>query len=246
MSQSPSAEDVCSALIAALQQLYLLDSHLIHADANERSITHRLAVYLEQQPRFHGWHIDCEYNRNQGDIKRLTRRKAASVSSDELDAQTVYPDIIVHKRGSDINLLVIEAKKSNAASSDEDIKKLRAFQQQSHLRYRYAYAIRFDQTRPELIRVEMNKRAIVTLPEDWLGGLVQCSPAAEQGEPKPARMNEEKAAFKAKNKVGYCEICDTVEQELLCKYDDPQALRETVAKRTQGLVKVREQGNATR
>ena len=153
MSDSPSDIDVQDAIIDSLRQLYEHDIHLIKNDANERSITHRLAVYLEQHSLFHGWHIDCEYNRNQSDIKRLRRCSTAKVPTDDLNAQTVYPDIIVHRRGTHNNLLVIEAKKSDAESSDKDIEKLRRFQQQENLGYEYAYAVRFGEDCPELIQV---------------------------------------------------------------------------------------------
>jgi hypothetical protein len=78
----------------------------------------------------------CEYNRNHDDPKRLKLRPEA-VRTNDTQAQTVFPDIIVHKRHTDENLLVIEVKKStNNQRDDYDLRKLRAFQQQ--LRYKYA------------------------------------------------------------------------------------------------------------
>ena len=46
----------------ALSELIERDSFLFEADANERSITHKLAEYLQAQ--FQDWNVDCEYNRN--------------------------------------------------------------------------------------------------------------------------------------------------------------------------------------
>lgn len=64
-----------------------------------------------------------------------------SVEADDTTATTVYPDIIVHRRGLDDNLLVIEMKKTanlQSQSRDFDLDKLRAFQRE---RYHYQYAL---------------------------------------------------------------------------------------------------------
>jgi len=45
----------------SIELLIRNDAHLLKIDVNERSITHRLAVHL--QDAFKGWDVDCEYNR---------------------------------------------------------------------------------------------------------------------------------------------------------------------------------------
>ena len=45
------------------------DGYLLENDVNERSITHKFAVYLENE--FSEWDVDCEYNRNGIDKKTL-------------------------------------------------------------------------------------------------------------------------------------------------------------------------------
>lgn len=101
------------AVISAIQQLLQVDRELLIRDVNERAITARLADHL--RPRFPGWEVDCEYNRNDRDVKRA-------------DGGVVVPDVVVHRRGTDDNLLVIEVKKSNSTESDErDLEKLRAY-----------------------------------------------------------------------------------------------------------------------
>lgn len=45
------------------------DRHLLTVKANERSITHKLAIYLE--PLFPDWDVDCEYNRDGKNSKRV-------------------------------------------------------------------------------------------------------------------------------------------------------------------------------
>jgi len=45
----------------AIETLVEYDKFLLAADVNERSITHQLALYLEDE--FADYDIDCEYNR---------------------------------------------------------------------------------------------------------------------------------------------------------------------------------------
>ena len=101
--------EVHSALNEAIEQLFIFDHHLLDADASERSLSHRLAVHMID--RFPNYEIDCEYNRDGFDLKKLTLGER-NVHDNELEAVTVFPDIIVHKRGcQNNNLLVIEVKK---------------------------------------------------------------------------------------------------------------------------------------
>jgi hypothetical protein len=121
------------------------DDHLLRVDINERSICHRLAAYLQEQ--FYDWNVDCEYNRNAADTGSLHAAKELgipvdSVQSDDTDSITVFPDIIVHKRGTSNNLLVVEVKKTtNQALDGFDIGKLCRFKRQLH--YSYALFLRF-------------------------------------------------------------------------------------------------------
>lgn len=114
----------------AVRELQAADGFLLEVDANERTITHRLAIYLEAQ--FSGWHVDVEYNREgkEGDPKRLNWDEiAAGADANELvrdtEGRTIYPDIIVHERGEPNSLLVIEVKKSGSRRpADVDREKL--------------------------------------------------------------------------------------------------------------------------
>ena len=127
-----------NALEEAIATLIRCDSEILFNDVNERSISHRLATYLE--PLFLGWNVDCEYNRNHENSKRLDI-EPKRVLSDNTNAPTVYPDIIIHKRGTDTNLMVIEMKKTSSQESDDyDYRKLRAFKEQ--LSYHFAIFIK--------------------------------------------------------------------------------------------------------
>jgi hypothetical protein len=79
------------------------DSFLLEHAAHERSITHKLAEYLQLE--FPDYNVDCEYNRHGLAAKLLPRECSGHAQ------EFVFPDIVVHVRGNDgSNLLVIEAK----------------------------------------------------------------------------------------------------------------------------------------
>ena len=121
----------------ALAKLLKDDAHLLAIDANERSITHRLAIYLEEL--LPDWDVDCEYNRNFDDTKRLdVISENGTILANDTQGTTVFPDIIVHKRNSSRNLLVLEMKKTTSTRSDDrDMEKLRGFLRQLH----YGHAV---------------------------------------------------------------------------------------------------------
>lgn len=109
---------------SAYRLFVIRDRYLLEQDANERSLTHKLAEYLV--PQFPHWDVDCEFNRD-GKIPKSILNWRTSVSPDDTEARTVFPDIIVHKRGTNKNLLVIEAKKSSTAATSDDEAKLEAY-----------------------------------------------------------------------------------------------------------------------
>lgn len=122
------------------------DAHLFAVGINERSMTHKFAEYLQLQLG-NEWDVDCEYNRNLGDIKIIGTIKqyvGKTTLTNDTEATSIYPDIIIHKRNSTTNLLVIEAKKSplTKKSRDKDINKLVVIKKQ--LQYSYAMFLVFN------------------------------------------------------------------------------------------------------
>ena len=123
----------------ALSMLFKKDSYLLKKDVNERSITHRLGIYLQEL--FPLWDVDCEYNRICDVKKSLKYLYQGNLTDEEphedTKGKTVFPDIIVHKRGRQCNLLVVEVKKTNSDVCDDvDIYKLHAFK--NELEYSHA------------------------------------------------------------------------------------------------------------
>ncbi len=122
------------AVARALSELLVNDRDLLGIDANERSITFRFAMYLQQH--LPDWTVDCEYNRDGVEPKRLGHLDLYPDSEDD-DAKTVFPDVIVHRRGTRNNYLVLEFKKSTSRVDRQiDLRKLRGYKQQ--LGYEYA------------------------------------------------------------------------------------------------------------
>jgi hypothetical protein len=133
-------DNIKSLVELALKDLFEKDSYLFCVDANERSLTHKLAVYLAAY--FPDYDVDCEYNRDGAVPKRLLACKQ-SIESDDTNAITVYPDIIIHKRGpakDGSNFVVIEAKK-RGLPVDFDRGKLQAYKQNANLQYAHAFLI---------------------------------------------------------------------------------------------------------
>ncbi len=92
----------------ALEALEVNDAYLLEYDLSERTIMGKLQVYLHGV--FPSHHVDIEYNKHGVDVKRVRW----SDDCTESDQPLVYPDIVVHRRGSDEhNLVVCEIKKAS-------------------------------------------------------------------------------------------------------------------------------------
>ncbi|MEX5219506.1 MAG: hypothetical protein AB7G68_07935 [Nitrospiraceae bacterium] len=122
--------EVGRAVLDGLTKLFEKDMQLLGVNASEESVAAKIAQYL--QPHFQDMDIDVEYNRMGDAPKKVTWNDKPA---------EVYPDIIVHLRGTQTNILAIELKKgSNAESKDKDIRKLRAYV--SELGYQHALFLR--------------------------------------------------------------------------------------------------------
>ena len=116
------------AVALALAELLANDHDLLEIDANERSITFRFAMFL--QPQLPEWTVDCEFNRDGVEPKKLGHLELYPDSEDD-EAKTVFPDVIVHRRRTKQNYLVLEFKKSTSRVDRQiDLRKLRGYKQQ--------------------------------------------------------------------------------------------------------------------
>jgi hypothetical protein len=117
---NPNLDSLLDMLNRSLTNLRVRDYHLLHVEASERCITHKLGEYL----RVHldnelgvplgaepGISVDCEYNRYGTEV----RAKRLPLYTDLLiEGEPYYitnPDIVIHHRGDQAaNLLVVEVK----------------------------------------------------------------------------------------------------------------------------------------
>jgi hypothetical protein len=115
---------------AALTKVYTNDFSIVERAVNERSVVFRFGLYFSEMLNaisFKDFDLDCEYNRNMGDVKRT-----------ENFPQGAIPDILLHRRHSNSsNILVLEFKGYwNLGGRERDIQKIRDFTNQK-LEYKY-------------------------------------------------------------------------------------------------------------
>ncbi|MHB9314066.1 hypothetical protein ACW0TP_04535 [Fusobacterium polymorphum] len=99
------------------------EKEIIRIDVNERTLSARLMFHLQTlllneiyQENYKEYSVDCEYNRiNEIEYKilKVCEYIEKTKNFEEVDKK-VYPDIIVHKRNENNNLIVIEMKKVNS------------------------------------------------------------------------------------------------------------------------------------
>lgn len=131
--------EIRDRLASALTTLRDKDRDLLKRNVNERSITHKLAMYLDAE--FSNYDVDVEFNRDIYDPKSMPKAYPDAVPAGDIDARTVYPDIIVHRRKShDDNLLVIEVKKRKSDAHDNDQTKLKFFTDPGY-QYKYSWGV---------------------------------------------------------------------------------------------------------
>ena len=149
-------QEIKVRLEKALDSLYVKDWYLLKNKVHERSITHKLAEYL--QHLFPEYEVDCEYDFDIENPNGHFKKQFSQIVSTEIKnnysnninkinevttdndilsfIQTLqknfFPDIIIHKRGTNTqNLLIIEAKKdNNLNNSSFDVDKLKAYTKQ--------------------------------------------------------------------------------------------------------------------
>jgi hypothetical protein len=136
MVPRPIAE---ARLECALEALRENDHELLVADVSEWCISGRLALYL--QGVFPSHAVDIEYNRIGHDTKTLRLPEECANKRSSKGQSLVYPDIIVHRRGTGgPNALALEIKKSTSRVAQEcDRQRARAYRRQ--LGYEHAATI---------------------------------------------------------------------------------------------------------
>jgi hypothetical protein len=167
--------EVIHRVKVALTGFFEKDHELLHVDASERSISHKLAEQLQGQ--FPEFNVDCEYNRHRDDVKRLNFYDDEAVSPKDTEARTVFPDIVIHERGHDEkNLLVVEIKKSTNRNRNKDIEKLKAFTdnglpEEDRFGYETGLFIEFDVEYKVISGIKVFKNGREELNSPWAEGV---------------------------------------------------------------------------
>jgi hypothetical protein len=133
-------QTVLKKIRKACSELLLEVPTLLERELHERTITARLALYL--QPKFGGvYFVDCEYSRMFDPAKGKDVPKAAM----NWPKSRIYPDIIIHKRTPDNkdNLAVIEAKwqKNSEREPVNEEDKVRVYMTETKLRYEFGFIL---------------------------------------------------------------------------------------------------------
>lgn len=113
-------EDSIKWVKDSLEDFFKKNSELIEKNLKEECINHQFACSLERhRPQaFSGYSVDVEYDKRGSDDKKMIEDK----TNKEV---CIRPDIIVHSRGNDVNVLAIECKKTYLVKKDkEKLKKL--------------------------------------------------------------------------------------------------------------------------
>jgi hypothetical protein len=153
-------------VVAAVGEFYARETWLIEHDVGERTLTHRIAAYLEKQ--YEGWNVDCNYDRLGERTLRLP--KGSIVSTDDRLGKSIFPDIVVHHRAVPENLLAIEVRKaSNHQPPEHDQHKLRALTD-PHLWFAYRLGVYLVLGKISAISDVYVGGAIEPVLSDWLAG----------------------------------------------------------------------------
>ena len=127
-------DDATTLVDRAIDRLLAQDAALLDLNVTERALAHQLAHYMAESV-IAPLCVDCEYNRHLGDPKRLNLPPRRALDR-EIRATTVFPDIIVHERNTDVsNFVVLELKKPGEDLAYDHLK-LRAFREE--LGYQHA------------------------------------------------------------------------------------------------------------
>lgn len=141
-----SIDEIKKKVNVAIGVLLKNDAFLLKNDVNERSVSHKLAEYL--QGHFPDWNVDCEYNRK-GSAQKIL--EGISECSEERATDRVYPDIIIHQRNTNNNLLVLEIKTNNQ-NPICDVTKLKLFTSDREYKYLFGLFIKFNGTNDPILR----------------------------------------------------------------------------------------------
>lgn len=150
-------QDIEKILDHSIKELYKKDAVLLRGKYNihERTVCHRLAIYIENNLT-EEYDVDVEYNRmrtkyGDDEIGEAIGKTLNWEGSDE-GSSFVYPDIIIHKRDTDQNIVDIEVKMAwKSGLKKFDYEKINLFIKQ--LNYRFGVYVELSEN-PKETKIE--------------------------------------------------------------------------------------------
>ena len=154
-------EKVREIINKTIDKLFEVDSYLLKEsyDINERTVSHRLALHLNEHFAETDYNVDIEYNRireeygNIEDVGNLMSKKLHWENSEEASGENsrfVFPDIIVHKRDKHDNLIEIEIKMAwKNGKKQYDLDKINQYMVE--LKYQFGIYIELSENRKDCI-----------------------------------------------------------------------------------------------
>jgi hypothetical protein len=128
---------------SSLNKVYEEDAHLLLINIDERSINHRLALYMSPLLEGEKIHVDVEYNRHLEGMKYYVNNVYGSI------------DILIHERGTDKNnICAFECKKG--LMSKVDLMKVQALLGED-FNYCYGVTIEYNSRTVTLFEISDNK-----------------------------------------------------------------------------------------
>lgn len=125
------AKSVLTQVVSALLELWEREPGLAEYNAGELVVAHYLALFMRK--RFPDWNVDPEWTKREHELKRL-----AELPQHGGVSRQIRPDIIVHHRGQQENLLVVELKRHDNRDIAGDVWKLEGMTAQDR---GYAYSV---------------------------------------------------------------------------------------------------------
>lgn len=153
-------DEIIKIIEHSLNKMYVTEEFILKNDINERCLVTVFRDYLLKEESFNGYSVDTEYNRkgdatknmlvlfnkykeNLQDSMPLTLTQYNALCKNGWLNKLINPDLIIHERGEQKNLIVFEFKKSTSTCDTrfDDIK-LKYFK--NSYGYKFAFFIQFS------------------------------------------------------------------------------------------------------
>lgn len=185
-------------LAISLVDLLEHDEDLFTDNVHEQAFSHRLALYIERRfqkalPFFSQSSfdlikvtVDCEYNRHSQTEKRLSNILGTYPKK---KTDIVRPDIVLHVRGKDLNLMVVELSKGSNSDFKYAVDKVLAFVN-SDYKYELGAVIRISPDNKNYSQIATIRRQMTITDNKELLSVIARSIERRRPDYKPEKNND--------------------------------------------------------